>query len=136
MSISLVTLASCENGRFSNKSRPTFTSRFAHCERVIFFVGQAIPVDSNLENGGKSTFSFTTNSSDSALTFSWQWSAAVYTCWPGNAAANIEPVHASLQAGAPQNKDVQKCLIQGPRGGGGSNFTGSWSGTGQGKCPQ
>ena len=102
----------------------------------IFFVGQAIPVDSNLENGGKSTFSFTTNSSDSALTFSWQWSAAVYTCWPGNAAANIEPVHASLQAGAPQNTAVQKCLIQGPRGGGGSNFTGSWSGTGHGTCLQ
>jgi hypothetical protein len=106
----------------------------------IFFDGQAIPVDANLENGGHgntgSTFSFTTSSSDSNLSFSWQWSAAVYTSWPGNALANIEPVHGKYQAGAPQNTAVQADLIQGPRGGGGSNFTGSWSGTGTGTCPQ
>lgn len=105
----------------------------------IFFDGQAIPVDSNLENGGHgntgSTLSFSTNSSDSSLSFQWQWGAAVYTSWPGNAGANIEPVHAKLQAGAPQNTAVEADLIQGPRGGGGSNFTGSWSGTGQGTCP-
>jgi hypothetical protein len=105
----------------------------------IFFVGQAIPVDSNLENGGHgntgSTLSFTTNSSDANLQFQWQWGAAVYTCWQGNAGANIEPVHGAQQAGAPLNPAVQKCLIQGPRGGGGSNFTGSWSGTGHGICP-
>jgi len=106
----------------------------------IFFDGQAIPVDSNMQNGGHgnttSTLSFSTNSTDNALDFSWQWSAAVYTSWPGNAAANIEPVQANgLHAGAPQNTAVQKTLIQGPRGGGGSNFTGSWSGTGTGICP-
>jgi hypothetical protein len=106
----------------------------------IFFDGQAITVDANLENGGHgntgSTLSFSTNSNDSTLQFQWQWGAAVYTSWPGNAAANIEPVHANLQAGAPQNPAVQADLIQGPRGGGGSNFTGSWSGTGKGTCPQ
>jgi hypothetical protein len=106
----------------------------------IFFDGQAIPVDANLKNGGHgntgSTLSFTTNSSDAALKFQWQWGAAVYTSWPGNAAANIEPVHAAQQAGAPLNAAVQADLIQGPRGGGGSNFTGSWSGTGKGTCPQ
>lgn len=106
----------------------------------IFFVGGAIPVDANLENGGNgntgSTLSFTTNSSDSTLSFQWQWGAAVYTSWPGNAAANIEPVHAQQQAGAPLNTAVEADLIQGPRGGGGSNFTGSWSGTGNGVCPQ
>lgn len=106
----------------------------------IFFDGGAIPVDANMENGGHgntgSTLSFSTNSSDTNLSFQWQWSAAVYTSWPGNAAANIEPVHGQLQAGAPQNTAVEADLIQGPRGGGGSNFTGSWSGTGQGTCPQ
>jgi hypothetical protein len=105
----------------------------------IFFDGQAIPVDSNMQNGGHgntgSRLSFSTNSSDSTLKFQWQWGAAVYTSWPGNAAANIEPVHASQQAGAPLNTAVEKNLIQGPRGGGGSNFTGSWSGTGHGACP-
>ena len=105
----------------------------------IFFDGQAIPVDSNLENGGggntDSTLSFSTNSTDADLQFQWQWSAAVYRSWPGNAAADIEPVHANLQAGAPLNTAVEAHLIKGPRGGGGSNFTGSWSGTGHGTCP-
>jgi hypothetical protein len=32
------------------------------------------------------------------------------------------------------NTTVEASLIQGPRGGGGSNFTGSWSGTGNGTC--
>jgi hypothetical protein len=107
---------------------------------TIFFDGQAIPVDANLQNGGggntSSTLSFYTNSNDSALQFQWQWGAAVYTYWPGNAQALIEPVQANgLQPGAPTNSQVQQSLIQGPRGGGGSNFTGSWSGTGQGTCP-
>jgi len=121
------------DGSWTTTVSPTFSDD-------IFFDGQAVPVDANLENGGhgntSSTFSFTTNASASGLSFQWQWSAAVYTSWPGNAAANIEPVHANLQAGAPQNGAVQADLIQGPRGGGGSNFTGSWSGTGQGSCPQ
>jgi len=120
-------------GSWTTTVNPTFSSD-------IFFDGQAIPVDSNLENGGHgntgSTLSFSTSSSDGSLKFQWQWGAAVYTSWPGNAAANIEPVHAALQAGAPRNKSVEADLIQGPRGGGGSNFTGSWSGTGHGTCPQ
>jgi Chitobiase/beta-hexosaminidase C-terminal domain len=119
------------DGSWTTTVNPTFNND-------IFFDGQAIPVDSNLENGGHgntgSTLSFSTNSNDSALKFQWQWGAAVYTSWPGNAAANIEPVHAAQQAGAPLNTAVEKNLIQGPRGGGGSNFTGSWSGTGQGTC--
>jgi hypothetical protein len=108
----------------------------------IFFDGHAIPVDSNIENGGHgnsgSTLSFSTNSSDSTLQFlfQWQWGAAVYTTWPGNAAANIETVDAAQQAGAPLSPAVEADLIQGPRGGGGSNFTGTWSGTGQETCPQ
>ena len=105
----------------------------------IFITGQAIGVNSNLENGGSgntsSTLFFTTNSNDSALDFQWQWDAAVYTSWPGNAAADIEPVDALQHGGAPLNPAVEADLIQGPRGGGGSNFTGSWSGTGQGNCP-
>ncbi len=121
------------DGSWTTTVNPTFNND-------IFFVGQAIPVDSNLENGGHgntgSTLSFSTNSSDSTLQFQWQWGAAVYTSWPGNAAADIEPVHAAQQAGAPLNTAVEADLIQGPRGGGGSNFTGSWSGTGQGTCPQ
>jgi hypothetical protein len=101
----------------------------------IFFDGQAVPVDSNISGGGSATFNFTTLTNDTSLNFNWQWSAAVYTTWPGNNLAGILPYHNSLDAGTPQNTAVQKSLIQGPRGGGGSNFTGSWSGTGTGVCP-
>lgn len=101
----------------------------------IFFDGNALPVDSNISGGGQATLSYTTTSSDNNLKFSWQWSAAVYTYWPGNNQAQILAYHNSDHAGTPENKAVQQSLIQGPRGGGGSNFTGSWSGTGNGACP-
>jgi hypothetical protein len=101
----------------------------------IFFDGNAVAVDSNISGGGSATFNYTTASNDKNLSFSWQWSAAVYTYWPGNNQAQILPYHQSDHAGTPENRQVQQSLIQGPRGGGGSNYTGSWSGTGQGTCP-
>ena len=101
----------------------------------IFFDGQAILVDSNISGGGSATISYTTKSTDNDLAFNWQWSAAVYTSWPGNNQAEILAYHQSLHAGTPLNPAVQQSLIQGPRGGGGSNYTGSWSGTGNGACP-
>lgn len=101
----------------------------------LFFTGAAIPVDANLMSGGGAVVSYTTLSNDSSVSFNWQWSAAVYTYWPGDwNAANIEAYNGAYHAGAPQNKQVQASLIQGPRGGGGSNYTGSWSGTGTGVC--
>jgi hypothetical protein len=101
----------------------------------IFFDGQAVPVDANITGGGSATLSYTTKSTDNNLAFDWQWSAAAYTFWPGNNQAEILPYHQSLHAGTPLNPAVQQSLIQGPRGGGGSNYTGSWSGTGNGACP-
>jgi len=101
----------------------------------IFFDGQAVPVDSNISGGGSATISYTTDSTDNNLAFNWQWSAAAYTYWPGNNQAEILPYHQSLHAGTPLNPAVQQSLIGGPRGGGGSNYTGSWSGTGNGACP-
>jgi uncharacterized repeat protein (TIGR01451 family) len=102
----------------------------------IFFTGAAIPVTPELAAGGKATFTFTATSTSPNLSFPWQWSAAVYTFWPSDwNQAMILPYHASLHAGTPLNPTVQQSLIQGPRGGGGSNFTGSWSATGNGSCP-
>ena len=117
------------NGRWRTTLNPNNLSD------EIFFDGNALPVDSNISGGGKATFNYTTLSSDNSLRFNWQWSAAVYTFWPGNNAALILPYHNSLHAGTPQNPQVQHALTQGPRGGGGSNYTGSWSGTGNGACP-
>jgi hypothetical protein len=105
-----------------------------------FIVGAAIPVDTTIAGGGQATIQFTTQSDDASLSFSWQWSAAAYTLWPMNwNQAMIQPYHGngptgSQHADTPDNTQVQKSLIQGPRGGGGSNFTGSWSATGHGAC--
>jgi hypothetical protein len=105
-----------------------------------FFVGAAIPVDLTLTGGGQATIQFTTQTTVTGLSFSWQWSAAVFTYWPSDwNQALIQPYHGngptgSQHADTPDNPLVQRSLIQGPRGGGGSNFTGSWSSTGQGAC--
>jgi hypothetical protein len=101
-----------------------------------FFVGAAIPVDPAIAGGGKATIQFTTQTDDADLSFSWQWSAAVYTYWPSDwNQAMIQAYHGNgRHADTPNNTQVQKSLIQGPRGGGGSNFTGSWSATGHGAC--
>ena len=101
-----------------------------------FFVGAAIPVDPAIAGGGKATIRFTTETDVTGLSFSWQWSAAVYTYWPSVwNQAMIQAYHGNgLHADTPNNTQVQKSLIQGPRGGGGSNFTGSWSATGHGAC--
>jgi SdrD B-like domain len=107
-----------------------------------FLTGAAIPVDfdPNMTGGGQATIQFTTQANDTGLSFAWQWSAAVYTYWPSDwNAALIQPYHGhgltgSQHADTPDNTQIQKSLIQGPRGGGGSNFTGSWSATGRGAC--
>jgi len=102
----------------------------------MFFLGAAIPVSPAIAAGANATFTFTVLSQDPKLSFPWQWSAAVYTYWPTDwNQAQIQPFHSSYHAGTPLNTAVQKSLIQGPRGGGGSNFTGSWSATGTGSCP-
>lgn len=101
----------------------------------IFFTGAAIPVTASIANGAKATLSYNTLISEEGVSFNWQWSAAVYTQWPADwNQAQIQAYHSSYHAGTPLNPTVQKSLIQGPRGGGGANFTGSWSATGHAEC--
>jgi hypothetical protein len=122
----------------NNRWLTTINPQFISDEN--FFVGAAIPVDATIIGGGQATIHFTTQTDDSDLSFSWQWSAAAYTYWPSDwNAALVQPYHGngpagSQHAGTPDSALVQKSLIQGPRGGGGSNFTGSWSATGHGSC--
>ena len=120
---------------FAPNGRWTTTVNPSNLSDEIFFDGNALPVDSNISGGGQATLTYTTTSSDNNLKFDWQWSAAAYTFWPGNNQAQILAYHHTDHAGTPENRQVQQSLIQGPRGGGGSNFTGSWSGTGHGACP-
>jgi hypothetical protein len=83
------------------------------------------------------------STSTSGVSLNWKWGAAVYqnnTTVAGAAAApnnlNVKPTHSNAcgfnngdHAGTPENKKIQQSVIGGARGGGGSNFTGSWSGT-------
>ena len=102
----------------------------------LLVTGAAVPVTREIAAGAKATFSFAVDSEAPSLSFPWQWSAAVYTAWPADwNKAQILPYHGSYHSGAPTDRDVQLSLIAGPRGGGGSNFTGSWSATGNGSCP-
>jgi uncharacterized repeat protein (TIGR01451 family) len=118
------------NGRWETLVNPNYFSD------EMFFTGAAIPVTPQIAAGAKATWTYTVQSQARKLSFAWQWSAAVYTYWPADwNQALIQPYHSSYHAGTPLNTTVQKSLIQGPRGGGGSNYTGSWSATGTGTCP-
>jgi hypothetical protein len=86
------------------------------------------------------TWSGTISSDTPGVTIQWQWAAAVYTNFSSNyTALGVKPVddktlsqyQNSDHAGTPEN--FKQFVIGGARGGGGSNYTGSYSGTG--KCP-
>lgn len=72
---------------------------------------------------------------------SWKWGAAVYSQFGSDYnALDVKPAHKgacdynnSDHAGTPEN--FKPYVIGGARGGGGSNFTGGWSGTASVKGP-
>jgi hypothetical protein len=71
------------------------------------------------------------------ISLSWKWSAAVYTTDLTQAQYNnlgVKPTHTAAclynnsdHAGTPET--VKLSVVGGARGGGGSNYTGGWSGT-------
>jgi hypothetical protein len=66
-------------------------------------------LDDNILGGGKADITYTTESTDNNLAFSWQWSAAAYTYWPDNNGADILPYHGGgLHASTPLNPQVQQ----------------------------
>lgn len=109
----------------------------------VFLSGYALHVPSGgLPGSMKVTWSGTLTSSEKCVDFNWKWGAAVYTKFPAtnlhpklNAQIGVKPVddtklstyQTSDHAGTPENYTAY--LTQGGTGGGGSNFTGSYSGT-------
>jgi hypothetical protein len=66
--------------------------------------------------------------SSTEVKIEWKWGAAVYTKMAEDYnALGVEPIHNTIHAGTPVN--VKDNVIGGARGGGGSNFEGSWSST-------
>jgi len=112
----------------------------------VFLSGIAFHVPAGGFPGGINpvtwTGSFTT--STPGVGISWKWGAAVYNPTEEAAQKVVEPkpTHSTSldkfkngdQAGTPEN--FKQFLIAGARGGGGSNFTGSWSGTNSCEPPQ
>ena len=102
-----------------------------------FFSAVSYLVPSNLPGGiHPVTWSGTISSDTPGVSVNWKWAAAVYTSFSSNYnALGVKPVddnHASQyhnndKAGTPEN--FKHYVIGGARGGGGSNYTGAYSGS-------
>jgi hypothetical protein len=110
----------------------------------IFLDGLAFPVRAGFSGtiGGSVVWQGAFSSSVPGVLVQWKWSAAVYTNFTSD--YNTLAVKASHQnacgldgtehAGTPERTDAStgesfKAFVIGGARGGGSNFTGSWSGT-------
>jgi hypothetical protein len=104
-----------------------------------FLTGLSFPVPDNIPGGVHGlTMTGCFVSDTPGVTVSWQWAAAAYTQFSTDYnALGIKPVdddhasqyHNSDHAGTPEN--FKSFVIGGGTGGGGSNYTGSYSGTAQ-----
>jgi hypothetical protein len=101
----------------------------------IFLTGLAFPVPASARVQGPVTWQGNFASVTPGISVAWKWGAAVYTTFnPDYTVLGIKPTHTlacgyqnSDHAGTPEAfKDF---VTGGARGGGGSNWTGSWSGT-------
>ncbi len=103
----------------------------------IYLAGLSFPVAVTIDGGvNPVTWSGRFQSSVGGVTLNWKWAAAVYSTFDANhAALGVKPVddnnasqyQNSDHAGTPEN--FKDWVVGGARGGGGSNFTGSYSGT-------
>lgn len=96
----------------------------------VFLGGGLWEALSFLSDGSDSvTWSGDMSSNVSGLSVSWKWAAAVYsgigTVPPEM--LGVKPIDGSHHAGTPES--IKEFVIGGARGGGGSNFTGSYSAT-------
>jgi predicted amino acid-binding ACT domain protein len=101
----------------------------------IFLSGCGIPWQSDFANCHSVCWSGTFSCDVPGTTCNWQWSAACYKCNLGSCGSvNVKSCHNTPcgypggdQAGTPEN--CKPSCQGGACGGGGSNYTGSWSGT-------
>jgi hypothetical protein len=132
--------ANCATTSFDPGSNTFFTTVPVSGSDEIFLTGLAFPVpDSFATVGGRVSGpvdwqgTFATNTT--GVSVNWKWGAAVYNAFTTNYnALDILPAHGNSctsgggdHAGTPEA--YRAFVIGGARGGGGSNFTGSWSST-------
>jgi hypothetical protein len=110
----------------------------------IFLSGLSYPLTAPLAGGTNPvTWTGTFTSNTAGITVNWKWGAAVYTTFSTDYnLLKVKPTHSascaynnSDHAGTPEGTDTssgklfKSFVTGGARGGGGANFTGSWSGT-------
>jgi len=135
---------SCTSTSFDTLNNRWVTTVPVSGDDEIFLTGLAWPVPSGGLPGGANPVNFngTYSSSTTGVSLQMQWSAAAYSSFTTDYnKLNIKPGHQTAcgmnngdHAGTPEGVDNNNTpwkhyLVGGPRGGGGSNFTGSWSGT-------
>ena len=142
--------ATCSSTTFDTMTNTWFTIVPVHGDDEIFLTGVAVPVPSGgLPGGIKVNWTGTFDTGGvPGISIDWKWGAAVYSSIGNdfNTLA-IKPGHQTAcrvnngdHAGTPEgvnnnNQLWKQFVIGGATGGGGSNWTGSWSGT-QSASPQ
>ncbi len=100
----------------------------------LFMSGYALALPSGLHGGDIVTWTATFTTNSSGVTFNWQWAAAAYTSFNSSyGSIGVKPCDNasdsiylnSDNAGSPESYKTH--VIAGGTGGGGSNYTGSFS---------
>jgi hypothetical protein len=126
----------CARATYNSSGGWTITAPKVALSGNLFLSGLAYQVPLSLPGGVKPvTWSGTFTADTPGVSLQWKWAAAVYTQFGsviGTVKANDDNnhdclIHNSDHAGTPEN--WKPYVVGGARGGGGSNFTGSLSGT-------
>jgi hypothetical protein len=144
--------ASCTSSTFDTATNTWIVTVPVSGDDEILLSGLTFPVPTGFTQvQGNVTWQGTMSSNVPGVSVQWKWGAAVYTTFSSdyNILA-VKPGHNAScsyrngdHAGTPEGDDplsgspFKDFVIGGARGGGGSNWTGSWSGTVQVKpqCP-
>lgn len=135
--------ATCTSTTYDSQTNTWFTTAPLSGEDETFLSGLSYPVPAGFgQVTGNVTWNGTFQTSNSGIGAQWKWGAAVYSQFTQS--YNDLAVKAGHQtscqikngdhAGTPEGNNAngtpwKNFVIGGARGGGGSNFTGSWSGT-------
>jgi hypothetical protein len=136
--------ATCSTTTFDSMTNTWLTTVPVKGDDEIFLTGLAMRVPSTGVPGGIKVGWIGTFSSNGVkgITIDWKWSAAVYSQFPNDYnALGVKAGHQTAcghangdHVGTPEginnnNQPWKDFVLGGARGGGGSNWTGSWSGT-------
>ena len=136
--------AVCSSTTFDTASNTWMTTVPLSGSDEIFLSGAAFPVPASFSRvNGPVTWQGTFTSATAGISVGWKWGAAVYKTFSLDYnLLGVKPTHThaclynnSDHAGTPEGVDLNSGLpfkdfvTGGARGGGGSNWTGSWSGT-------